>query len=81
LRVFITSERALDGLKQRLASTGPEGAVLSDRAQAGGKVIIAMRLSGSGRDVEITLPHAVACTPALRAVLKDLNGVADVELI
>jgi len=75
LRVAITSERALEGVKRRLAAVKPAS------PREGGKVTVAMRLAGSGRDVEITLPGEAACTPAMRGALKGVDGVSDVELI
>ncbi len=75
LRISILSDRALEGVKRRLAAVKPAS------AKERGKVIIAMRLTDSGRDVEITLPEPAACTPAMRGALKGVEGVADVELV
>ena len=75
LRVSITSQSALEGLKRRLAAVKPASPGES------GLVIIAMRLPETGREIEVTLPGAAACTPAMRGALKGVDGVADVELI
>ncbi len=75
LRISITSERALEGVRRRLAAVKPAS------ARERGDVIIAMRVGEKGRDVEITLPEPAACTPAMRGALKGVEGVADVELV
>jgi DNA polymerase III subunit alpha len=75
LRISVTSEAALERIHKRL------GAVKPASAREGGKVVVAMRLPESGRDVEIMLPGVAACTPAMRGALKNIEGVADVELI
>lgn len=75
LRIAITSERALEGVRRRLASVKPAS------AQERGDVVISMRVGAKGRDVEITLPEPAACTPAMRGALKSVEGVADVELV
>ncbi len=75
LRISITSERALEGVRRRLAAVKPAS------PQEKGDVVIAMRVGEKGRDVEITLPEAAACTPAMRGALKGVEGVADVELV
>ncbi len=75
LRVSILAEEALEGVKRRLGNVKPAG------PKERGKVVIAMQLAGTGRNVEITLPGEAACTPAMRGALKGVAGVADVELI
>jgi DNA polymerase III subunit alpha len=75
LCISVTSEAALERIHKRL------GAVKPASAREGGKVVVAMRLPESGRDVEIMLPGVAACTPAMRGALKNIEGVADVELI
>ncbi len=75
LRISITSERALEGVRRRLAAVKPAN------ARERGDVVIAMRVGKKGRDVEITLPEPAACTPAMRGALKGVDGVADVELV
>ena len=75
LRISVTSETALDGIKRRLAAVKPP--TESER----GNVVIAMRLAGSGREVELTLPEKAGCTPAMRGALKGIDGVFDVELV
>ena len=75
LRVSITSANALDGLKRRLANIKPAG------AGEGGPVIVAMRLPETGREVELRLPDAAACTPAVRGALKGIEGISEVEII
>jgi DNA polymerase-3 subunit alpha len=75
LRVSITSSSALEGLKRRLASVRPAS------ARESGSVVVVMRLADSGREVDLALPGLAACTPAMRGALKNIEGVADVELI
>ncbi len=75
LRVAVTSQAALEGVKRRLAAVKP--ASENER----GAIILAMRLGGSGREVEITLPDKTVCTPAARGALKGIEGVVDVELV
>jgi DNA polymerase III subunit alpha len=75
LRISVTSEAALERIHKRLSAVKPAS------AREGGKVVVAMRLPESGRDVEIMLPGVAACTPAMRGALKNIEGVADVELI
>ncbi len=75
LRVAVTSQAALEGVKRRLAAVKP--ASQNER----GAIILAMRLGGSGREVEITLPDKTVCTPAARGALKGIEGVVDVELV
>ena len=75
LRIAVTSEGALEGVRRRLEAVKPAS------PREGGKVIVAMRLPETGRDVEILLPGVAACTPAMRGALKGVEGVADVELI
>ena len=75
LKISVATERALDGVKRRLQAVKPASA-----AEAG-PVVIALRLDGGRRDVEITLPDRAACTPAMRGALKGVEGVMDVELI
>ncbi|MEO1252600.1 MAG: DNA polymerase III subunit alpha [Pseudomonadota bacterium] len=75
LRISVTSERALDAVRRRLAAVKP--ASPNER----GDVVIALRVGEQGRDVEITLPEPAACTPAMRGALKGVDGVADVELL
>ncbi len=75
LRVAVTSQAALEGVKRRLAAVKPA----SDNER--GAIILAMRLGGSGREVEITLPDKTVCTPAARGALKGIEGVVDVELV
>ena len=75
LRISITSERALEGVRRRLAAVKPAN------AREKGSVVISMRVGEKGRDVEITLPDPAACTPAMRGALKGVEGVADVELV
>ena len=75
LRVSVSSSDALDGLKRRLAAVKPAS------PRESGSVVVVMRLPESGREVDISLPGAAACTPAMRGALKSLDGVTDVELI
>ncbi len=75
LRVSVTSSAALEGLKRRLASVRPAS------PRESGSVIVVMRLAESGREVDLALPGLAACTPAMRGALKNIEGVADVELI
>ncbi|MBL4619483.1 MAG: DNA polymerase III subunit alpha, partial [Marinicaulis sp.] len=75
LRISVNTEAALERIQKRL------GGVMPADAGEGGKVIVAMRLPESGRDIEITLPGAVACTPTMRGALKNIEGVGDVELV
>jgi len=75
LRISVNAEAALERIQKRL------GGVMPADAGEGGKVIVAMRLPESGRDIEITLPGAVACTPTMRGALKNIEGVGDVELV
>jgi len=75
MRVSVISETALDSLKNRLAAVKPAS------ARERGSVVISMRLPESGREVDVALPGYVACTPAIRSALKNIDGVADVELI
>jgi len=75
LRVSVISEAALDSLKNRLASVKPAS------ARERGSVVISMRLPETGREVDIALPGFAACTPTIRSALKNIDGVADVELI
>ncbi|MBY0422387.1 MAG: DNA polymerase III subunit alpha [Parvularculaceae bacterium] len=73
LRVSIRSESAVAAVARRLAAA---------KAPAGGeagRAVLALKLPG--RDVELSLPHPVACTPAMRSALRTIDGVADVELI
>ena len=74
LRVSVTSETALEGLKRRLSAVKPAN------ARESGTVIVAIRLPETGREVELTLSEAAACTPAMRGALKGVEGVGDVEL-
>lgn len=75
LRVSVSSNEALDGLKRRLAAVKPAS------PRESGSVVVIMRLPESGREVDIALPGTAACTPAMRGALKNLEGVTDVELI
>ena len=75
LRIAITSEKALEGVRRRLQAVKPAS------GREAGDVIISMRVGAKGRDVEITLPEPAACTPAMRGALKSVEGVADVELL
>ncbi len=75
LRVSITSEAALDGVKRRLAGVKPAS------RQETGQVVLALRLPETGREVEISLGTQAACTPTMRGALKAVEGVADVELV
>ena len=75
LRISITSERALEGIRRRLSAVKPAS------ARERGDVVIAMRVGEKGRDVEVTLAEPAACTPAMRGALKGVEGVADVELV
>ena len=75
LRITVVSERALEGLKRRLAAVKPAS------AKESGRVVVAMRLPETGREVELTLPEPAACTPAMRGALKGVDGVAEVELL
>ncbi len=75
LRVSVSNAEALDGLRRRLAAVKPAS------PRESGSVVVVLRLPESGREVDITLPEAAACTPAMRGALKSLAGVTDVELI
>jgi DNA polymerase-3 subunit alpha len=75
LRVSVSSSDVLEGLKRRLAAVKPAS------ARERGEVVVVMRLPESGREVDISLPGAAACTPAMRGALKSLDGVTDVELV
>ncbi|WP_411820437.1 DNA polymerase III subunit alpha [Hyphococcus formosus] len=75
LRVSVTTVDALDGLKRRLDAVRPAS------ARESGSVVVVMRLPESGREVDLALPGVAACTPAMRGALKNIEGVADVELI
>ncbi|MEM8936195.1 MAG: DNA polymerase III subunit alpha, partial [Pseudomonadota bacterium] len=75
LKIFVTSREGLEGVKKRLSAVKPAS------SREGGKVIVSMRLPETGRDVELTLPGVVACTPAMRGALKAVSGVSDVDLI
>ncbi len=75
LRVSVSSQSALEGLKRRLGSVKPAS------AREAGSVVVTMRLPESGREVEVALPGSAACTPAMRGALKSIDGVTDVELI
>ncbi|MEE2693134.1 MAG: DNA polymerase III subunit alpha [Pseudomonadota bacterium] len=75
LRVAVTSETALDAINRRLAAVKPAS------RQETGRVVLALRLPETGREVEIALGAPAACTPAMRGALKALDGVADVELV
>ncbi|MEM9014335.1 MAG: DNA polymerase III subunit alpha [Pseudomonadota bacterium] len=75
LRVSIDHEGALEGVRRRLAAAkAPTG-------RDGGAVVLMMRLTETGREVEITLPDKALCTPAMRGALKSVDGVRDVELV
>ncbi|NWG70654.1 MAG: DNA polymerase III subunit alpha [Parvularculaceae bacterium] len=75
LRVLVSTPEALDGVRRRLAAVKPPS------RQEAGRVVLALRLPESGREVEIALAEPAACTPAMRGALKAVEGVADVELL
>ncbi|MBI1366389.1 MAG: DNA polymerase III subunit alpha [Alphaproteobacteria bacterium] len=75
LKISVTSADALESVRRRLAAVKPAG------REEGGRVVVALRLPETGREVEISLPGAAACTPAMRGALKAVDGVADVELV
>lgn len=75
LRVVVASPEALEGVGRRLKAVKP-----ASRSDAG-RVLVAMTLPETGREVEIALAEPAACTPALRGALKSVDGVIDVELI
>ncbi len=75
LRIEISTEAALEGVKRRLSG------VKSSTAQENGQIIVKIRLPETGREIEILLPDSAACTPAMRGALKTVEGVTDVELV
>jgi len=75
LRVSVASEEALEGVRRRLEAVKPAS------HREGGQVVVALRLSESGREVDIRLPGLAACTPDMRGALKGVPGVADVEIV
>jgi DNA polymerase-3 subunit alpha len=75
LRIVASGETALEGIKRRLAAAKPPAR--NER----GRVVIALTLGDTGREVEIALAEPAACTPAVRGALKSVEGVQDVELV
>ncbi|MEQ1931333.1 MAG: DNA polymerase III subunit alpha, partial [Parvularculaceae bacterium] len=75
LKVSVATPEAFEGVRRRLQAVKPA------TRQESGRVVIALRLPESGREVEIALPEPTACTPAMRGALKAVDGVLDVELV
>ena len=75
LKVSVATPEAFEGVRRRLQAVKPA------TRQESGRVVIALRLPESGREVEIALPEPTACTPAMRGALKAVEGVSEVELV
>jgi len=70
VRVFLDSAGAVDPLYERLEREG----------RGKGKVKLLVPV-GDGREAEIELPHGYAVSQAGRSALKEIPGVAAVELV
>ena len=75
LRIVVSGDGALERVSRRLAAVKPASAAEE------GKVVIALPLPDSGREIEITLAQPAACTPAMRGAMKGVDGVREVELV
>jgi DNA polymerase-3 subunit alpha len=75
LRIWLSHDRAIEGVRNRLAAVKPP-----TRGDAG-KVVVALTLPETGREVEFLLKESAACTPAMRGALKAVDGVGEVELL
>ena len=59
----------------------PQNSTAAPHHSDQGDIILAFRLPETGREVEVLLPNPVSVNPQMRAALKAVDGVYDVELL
>jgi DNA polymerase-3 subunit alpha len=69
LKVYLDDPRPLDGLKT----------ILAQGAEGRGAVTLVLALQGGHREVEVALPGGYAVSPAVRAAVKAVPGIVDVQ--
>jgi len=75
LRISLSSQEALEGVKKRLKAVRPA----SDAER--GQVVLFFQLPENGREVEVLLSEPAAATPQMRSALREIDGVYEVELV
>ena len=75
LRIEVLTPAAINEVKEQFASASDVSAAEC------GKVVLCLRSSVSGREVEISLPDQQPCTPAMRSALATIDGVGGIELV
>lgn len=75
LKVFVDHEAPLPSIKDRLDR------MVEDMGGGKGRIGLVLMLGTNGREVELELPHRLNIDPSLKAMLRSVDGVVEVQEI